>query len=70
LLGAGAIIETMNDDVLGHLSLARALLNDELKEGKGSRETALVITKIDEALLWRQENLRLRQPVENHSNDK
>lgn len=60
----------MYDDVLGHLREARALLNDETKEGKGNREVALVITKIDEALLWRQEVLRLRQPVENHSNDK
>lgn len=60
----------MNDDVLGHLREAKALLNDEQKEGKGSRETALVITKIDEALLWRQENLRLRQPIENHSSEK
>jgi len=62
----------MYDDVLGHLREARAILNDETKKGYGSRETALVITKIDEALLWRQENLRLRQPVsvENHSNEK
>lgn len=55
----------MNDDVLGHLREARALLNDETKEGKGSREVALVITKIDEALLWRQEVLRMRVPVVN-----
>lgn len=53
----------MNDDVLGHLREARAILNDETKAGQGSRETALVITKIDEALLWRQENLRLRTPA-------
>jgi hypothetical protein len=70
LLGAGAIIEIMHDDVLGHLREARAILNDETKEGKGSREVALVITKIDEALLWRQEVLRLRQPIKNHTNDK
>ena len=34
----------MNDDVLGHLREAKAILNDEIKEGKGSREVALVIT--------------------------
>jgi hypothetical protein len=55
----------MNDDVLGHLREARALLNDEMKEGKGNREVSLVITKIDEALLWRQEVLRMREPVQN-----
>ena len=60
----------MEDHVLGHLREARAILNDETKDGKGSRETALAITKIDEALLWRQENIRLRQSVENYSNDK
>jgi hypothetical protein len=60
----------MNDDVLGHLREARAILNDETKEGNGSREVAIVITKIDEALLWRQEVNRLRQPNENHSNEK
>ncbi|MDP1814403.1 MAG: hypothetical protein Q8K92_08140 [Leadbetterella sp.] len=55
----------MNDDVLGHLREARALLNDETKEGKGGREVAMVITKIDEALLWRQEVLRMREPIVN-----
>ena len=59
----------MNDDVLGHLREARAILNDEIKDGKGSREVALVITKIDEALLWRQEVLNLRRPSGNSCSD-
>lgn len=55
----------MNDDVLGHLRQARALLKDEEKAGKGSRETALTITKIDEALHWRQDHLILTTPPQN-----
>jgi hypothetical protein len=55
----------MNCEVLGHLREARALLNDEIKEGKGSREISIICTKIDEAILWRCEDLRKKQPVEN-----
>ena len=70
----------MNDDILAHLREARALCKDEeqetiTKEGssfgnfsKRSRELALVITKIDEAILWRQEDLRLKQPPINETN--
>ena len=54
----------MNDKVLGHLREARAILNDEAKAGQGSRESAITIRKIDEAILWRQESLRLRtEPI-------
>jgi len=56
----------MNDEVLGHLREARAILNDELPK---SRESAIVITKIEEAILWRQENLRLRTPASNEKSD-
>ena len=57
------------DDVLGHLREARAILNDESKAGKGSREVALVITKIDEAILWRQEVLKQREPILNNASE-
>ena len=57
----------MNDDVLGHLREARAILNDETKAGKGSRETSLVITKIDEALMWRERDLSLKTPPVNEA---
>lgn len=54
----------MDDKVLGHLREARAILNDETKAGQGSRESSLAITKIDEAILWRQEGLRMRtEPI-------
>jgi hypothetical protein len=55
----------MNDDVLGHLREARAILNDETKSGKGSRESSLVITKIDEALMWRERDLSQKMPIVN-----
>lgn len=54
------------DNVLGKLREARALLKDENDAGNGSRELSLTITKIDEALLWRQEDLRLKAPAENY----
>lgn len=61
----------MNDEVLGHLREARALLNDEKNAGGNSRELSVTITKIDTAILWRQEDLRLKTPhkdeVENKS---
>lgn len=60
-------IKNMNDEVLGHLREARAILNDELPK---SRESAIVIAKIEEAILWRQENLRLRQPAINEEQKK
>lgn len=58
----------MKDDVLGHLREAKAILNDEVREGKGTREVSLVITKIDEALLWREKDLSMKKPIENHTN--
>ena len=57
----------MNDEVLWHLREARAILNDELPK---SRESAIVITKIEEAILWRQENLRLRTPAKKEEKKK
>lgn len=49
----------MADSVLGFLQDAREMaLNDPAK----SRELSLVITKIDEAILWRSEDLRLKSP--------
>ncbi len=57
----------MNDDVLGHLREARACLYDERDDPENpagnSRALAMAITKIDEALLWRVEDLRLKAPT-------
>ncbi len=50
-----------NSDALGMIREARALLRDEQKDN-GSRELSLVITKLDEAELWRQRDMQLKAP--------
>lgn len=60
----------MNDNVLGFLREARAALLEERDNGKNSRELSVTLTEIDTAILWRQEDLRLKQPIENGSNEK
>jgi hypothetical protein len=57
--------KNMNDDVLGKLREARCLLLEERDSGKPSRELSIVLTEIDTAILWRQEDLRLKLPVLN-----
>lgn len=57
----------MNDEALGKLREARAALLDERDAGKGSRELSVTLTEIDSAILWRQEDLRLKQPVINEA---
>ncbi len=58
----------MNDEVLGKLREARALLNDESEGGLSSRELSVAVTHIETAILWRQEDLRLKQPPINEDN--
>lgn len=54
------------DDVLGHLREARALLEIERDEcGKPSRELSVALTEIDTAILWRHRDLQLKQPIVN-----
>lgn len=56
----------MGDDaVLGKLREARALLLEERDSGLNSRELSITLTEIDTAILWRQEDLRLKQPATN-----
>ncbi len=55
----------MNDEVLGKLREARALLIEERESGKNSRELSVVLTEIDTAILWRQWDLQMKAPVEN-----
>lgn len=43
---------------------ARAMLRDEA-ETANSRELAMVLTKLDEAELWRQRDMQLKTPVTN-----
>lgn len=55
----------MYDDCLGKLREARALLLEERDAGKNSRELSVALTEIDTAILWRQEDLRLKEPTVN-----
>jgi hypothetical protein len=53
-------------EALGMIREARALLRDEAKNAN-SRELAMVLTKLDEAELWRQRDMQLKEPTQNHS---
>jgi len=58
----------MNEcEALGLIREARALLRDESINGGGSRELALVITKLDEAELWRQRDMQMKTPPVNET---
>ena len=58
----------MQDNILGFLREARAELLEQKDSGLNSRELAIVLTHIDTAILWRQEDLRLKTPAINESN--
>ncbi len=58
----------MNDMVLGALREARALLLEERDAGKNSRELSVSLTEVDSAILWRQEDLRLKKNTINLEN--
>lgn len=50
-------------EILANLQMARASVLD-LQVNDSSRELSLVLTKIDEAILWRHEDIRLKtQPI-------
>lgn len=51
-------------DGLGHIREARAILMAEQLEDP-SREIAIVITKLDEAELWRQRDMQIKAPPVN-----
>jgi hypothetical protein len=51
-------------NALGFIREARALLHDEAKDN-GSRELSMVLTKLDEAELWRQRDMQLKTPIRN-----
>lgn len=53
-----------NCDALGMIREARAILRDEAKTAN-SRELAMVLTKLDEAELWRQRDMQLKTPTTN-----
>ena len=51
-------------EALGKIREARALLRDEAKTAN-SRELAMVLTKLDEAELWRQSDMQKKAPTQN-----
>lgn len=58
----------MKDHIIAFLQDARALALEQKDAGQGSRELSIVLTHIDTAILWRQEDLRLKAPVVCESN--
>ena len=54
-----------DDQVLGWLREARAALLEERDDGKNSRELSVALTEVDSAILWRQEDLRLKSKIIN-----
>lgn len=55
----------MGDKVLVFLREARAAILEEQESCGKSRESAIQLTHIDTAILWRQEETRLKAPVDN-----
>lgn len=53
----------MNDEVLGKLREAKALLSEERDNGGNSRELSVTLTEIDTAILWRQSDLQIKAPA-------
>ena len=51
-------------EALGMIREARAILRDEAKTNN-SRELAMVLTKLDEAELWRQRDMQIKTPIVN-----
>ena len=57
----------MDCKALGLMREARVLLNNESK-ASNSRALSITITKLDEAILWRQRDMQLKSPPINTSN--
>jgi hypothetical protein len=49
------------DEVLGKMREARALLLEERDSGGNSRELSIVLTQLDTAILWRQQDLQMKE---------
>lgn len=55
-------------EALGKIREARALLQDEIKTAS-TRELSMTITKLDEAILWRQCDMGLKTRADNGCKD-
>jgi hypothetical protein len=54
----------MTDHIIAFLQDARRLSLEQKDAGQNSRELSIVLTHIDTAILWRQEDLRLKAEKE------
>ena len=59
----------MYQEVIVFLREARAAALDEKDAGGNSRELSVALTHIDTAILWVQEDLRLKAPTIDECND-
>lgn len=57
------------NEILGHLRRAKAALLEGCNDKPDSISCRLVLTKIDEAILWQQEDMRLKEPTVNECSD-
>jgi hypothetical protein len=55
----------MYDEAIGKMREARALLLEERDMGGNSRELSVALTELDTAILWRQHDLEMKQPIVN-----
>lgn len=53
------------NEILAKLREARFELLAACNDKPDSRECALVLTKIDEAILWQQHDMQLKNPIVN-----
>lgn len=51
------------DKALEKMGEALAALNEEKAAGKGSRELAITVTELETAILWRRQDLRIKDPA-------
>lgn len=58
----------MYDNVLAHLREARTIILEEQELDIKSRPQSITLTEIDTAILWRQHDLQLREPISNGCN--
>lgn len=57
----------MSDKAIGFMREARAALLEERDGGGNSRELSVALTELDTAILWRQQDLQMKQPITNEA---
>jgi len=57
----------MYDEAIGKMREARALMLEEKDAGKNSRELSVALTELDTAILWREQDLKLKEPKVNNA---